>query len=232
MAKKIDIEELFNAGAHFGHKASKWNPKMKSYIHSTRRGNHIINLERTVENLEAAVEMVKAKVKAGGEVLFVATKTQLKGPVKSAAEECGAGYVVERWPGGLLTNKATMSARIKRLRMLETKMDNGDFAKIHSKLELQRIQEEIDSLNKQFGGIKDMAGDPAVVIVFDGMTNTLATKEGIKIRAKVVTVCDSNVDPTGIDHVIPANDDATEAITLIAEYFKDAVTAGKEAREK
>lgn len=227
MAIKVDIEELFKAGAHFGHKANKWHPKMAPYIHSKRKGGHIINLERTVEQLEKALPVVTAAAKAGKPVLFVATKTQLKAPIKEAALEANSPYVVERWFGGMLTNQATMQARIKRLKMLEAKMESGEFASRYSKLEVQRLQEELDGLEKQFGGIKDMQGVPAVVVVFDAMSDALAVREARKMNLTVIAVCDSNVDPKGVDYVIPANDDATSGVTLIASYFRDAVKAGQ-----
>jgi small subunit ribosomal protein S2 len=227
MTIKVDIEELFKAGAHFGHKANKWHPKMAPFIHSKRKGGHIINLERTVEQLEKALPVVTEAIKAGKPVLFVATKAQLKGPVKEAALECGSPYVVERWFGGMLTNQATMMDRIKRLKMLDAKMESGEFASRYSKLEVQRLQEELDGLEKQFGGIKDMQGVPAVVIVFDAMTDALAVKEARKMNLTVIAVCDSNVNPTGVDYVIPANDDATSGVTLITSYFRDAVKAGQ-----
>ena len=227
MAIKVDIEELFKAGAHFGHKANKWHPKMAQYIHSQRKGGHIINLEKTVEALEVALEVVSSAAKAGKPVLFVATKAQLKAPIKAAALEAQSPYVVERWFGGLLTNKTTTMDRIKRLKTLEAKMESGEFASRYSKLEVQRLQEELDELEKQYGGIKDMKGDPAVVIVFDALTNHLAVKEAKRNGSKVVAVCDSNVDPSNVDYVIPANDDATSGVTLIASYFRDAVKAGQ-----
>jgi small subunit ribosomal protein S2 len=227
MAIKVDIEELFKAGAHFGHKANKWHPKMAPYIHSQRKGGHIINLEKTVEQLEKALPVVTAAAKAGKPVLFVATKAQLKSPVKEAALDAKCPYVVERWFGGMLTNQETMLNRIKRLKMLDAKMESGEFASRYSKLEVQRLQEELDGLEKQFGGIKDMQGVPAVVVVFDAMTDALAVKEARKMNLTVIAVCDSNVNPEGVDYVIPANDDATSGVTLIASYFRDAVKAGQ-----
>lgn len=230
MAVKVDIEELFKAGAHFGHKANKWHPKMAQYIHSQRKGGHIINLERTVEQLEKALPEVTEAVKAGGQILFVATKAQLKGPVKEVAEATGSPYVVERWFGGLLTNRETMMARIKRLKMLEAKMESGEFASRYSKLEVQRLQEELEGLEKQFGGIKEMNGVPKIAVIFDGLTDKIAVKEAKKMGVKTIVVCDSNVDPSDADIVIPANDDATSGVTLIASYFKDAVLAGQTAK--
>ncbi len=227
MAVKVDIEELFKAGAHFGHKANKWHPRMAQYIHSTRKGGHIINLEKTVDALEVALPLVTKTVKEGGEVLFVATKTHLKGPIKEAAIECGSPYVVERWFGGLLTNRATMMDRIKRLKMLEAKMESGEFASRYSKLEVQRLQEELDGLEKQFGGIKEMKGIPKIALIFDAMTNKLAVNEAAKMGITVIAVCDSNVDPKNVDYVIPANDDATSGVSLIVSYFKDAVKEGQ-----
>jgi small subunit ribosomal protein S2 len=227
MANKVDIEELFKAGAHFGHKSNKWHPKMAPYIHSKRKGGHIINLERTVDALEKALPVVTEAARSGAPILFVATKTQLKEPIKQAALEVGSPYVVERWFGGMLTNRATMMDRIKRLKMLEAKMESGEFASRYSKLEVQRLQEELDGLEKQFGGIKDMQGVPSVVVIFDAMTDAIAVKEAKKMGVKVIAVCDTNVNPSDVDYVIPANDDATSGVTLIASYFKDAVKAGQ-----
>ncbi len=227
MAIKVDIEELFKAGAHFGHKANKWHPKMAPYIHSKRKGGHIINLERTVEALEVALPLITKTVQGGGEVLFVATKAHLKNPVKDVALATGSPYVVERWFGGMLTNRATMLDRIKRLKMLEAKMENGEFASRYSKLEVQRLQEELDGLEKQFGGIKEMKGLPSVAVIFDANSDMLAVNEASKMGVTVIAVCDSNVNPSNVDIVIPANDDATSGITLIAKYFEEAVKAGQ-----
>ena len=231
MANKVDIEELFKAGAHFGHKASKWHPKMAPYIHSKRKGGHIINLEKTVDQLNEALPFVSEVAKNGRPVLFVATKTQLKEPIKSIAMEVESPYVVERWFGGLLTNRETMMARIKRLKTLEAKMESGEFASRYSKLEVQRLQEELDSLEKQFGGIKDMQGIPGVVIVFDAQSDALAVREAKKMNIPVVVVCDSNVDPSGIDFVIPANDDATKSVEVILNAICAAVQEGLEERK-
>lgn len=231
MAVKVDIEELFKAGAYFGHKASDWHPKMAPYIHSKRKGGHIINLDVTVEELNKALPFVAEVAKEGKPVLFVATKPQLKEPVKEAAVAASSPYVVERWFGGLLTNKETMNSRIKRLKMLEAKMESGEFESRYSKLEVQRLQEELDKLENLFGGIKDMQGVPGVVVVFDANTDGLAIKEAKKMGIPVVAVCDSNVNPSDVDFVIPANDDATSGIKILAGYFEEAVKEGQ-AKQK
>jgi small subunit ribosomal protein S2 len=226
MAKEIDIKALYEAGAQFGHKTSRWHPKMAEYIHSKRQDSHIINLEKTVEALEKALPEIKKIVASGRKVLFVGTKKQVKEIVKATAEGVKQPYVVERWVGGTLTNAETINSQIKKLVSLEKRMLSGELEKRYSKLEVQRYQEEIDALNLRYGGIKDLSGKPAAVIVFGAHEEKNAVKEAQKMRIPVFAMVDTNVDPTGIDFVIPANDDAISSVRLIAEYFADAVLEG------
>lgn len=227
MSESIDMKALLEAGAHFGHKTSRWHPKMASYIHSRRQGAHIINLEKTVEGLETALPKVTEIVKSGKKVLFVGTKKQMKDVVKAAAESVEMPYVTVRWVGGTLTNVETVNRQIKKMQDLERRMASGELENRYSKLEVQRFQEEIDTLNERYGGIKDMTEQPAAIIVVDACEDKNAIKEAKTLKIPVFAVCDTNVDPTGIDYVIPANDDSVKATTLLLDYFVKAIKAGK-----
>lgn len=226
----VDIETLFKSGAHFGHKASKWHPKMAPYIHSERRGGHVINLDKTVVQLESILPVIAERAKEGKQILFVGTKTQLKEAVKKAAMDSESPFVTERWYGGMLTNRQTMLDRVKRLKTLEAKLESGEFESRYSKLEVQRLQEERDKLNKFFGGIKDMSVLPGLVIVFDAVGDQIAIKEANRLGIDVVAVCDSNANPSGVKYLVAANDDATSTVKILAEYFKQAVVLGNNAR--
>lgn len=232
MATEVDIKKLLEAGAHFGHKTSRWHPKMAQYIHSKREGTHIIDLTKTVENLEAALEFVAKTAAEGKQVLFVGTKRQAKDIVKAAAEQAGMPFVVERWLGGMLTNQTTMSGRIKHLKDLEVQMDSGAFANKYNKLEIQRFQEEIDQMNFLYGGIKHMAARPGLVFIVDVINETNAVKEAQKLGIPTVAIVDTNADPSQITYPIPANDDAIKTIQLIVDYVVEAVAAGKAKHQK
>jgi small subunit ribosomal protein S2 len=227
MAVEVDIKALYEAGAHFGHKTSRWHPKMAPYIHSKRQDSHIINLEQTVIKFEEALAFVTKTVSSGKKVLFVGTKKQAKDLVRAAAESVDQPYVVERWIGGMLTNVETMTAQIKRLRDLEKRMDSGDLEKRYSKLEVQRYQEQIDTLNTKYSGIKNLSGKPGAVIVFDMLVDKNAVAEAKNLGIPVIGVADSNTDPSHADYVIPANDDALKALQLYADLFVAAVREGQ-----
>ncbi len=231
MAVSVDMKALFEAGAHFGHKSSRWHPKMAGYIHSKRDGAHIINLDKTVEGLEKALAFTTDTVKNGKKVLFVGTKKQLKAPVKAAAESVEMPYVTVRWVGGTLTNVETVNKQIRKLKDLEKKMASGELESRYSKLEVQRYQEEIDMLNERYGGIKEMSEQPAAVIVTDAVEDKNAVKEAKTLRIPVIAICDTNVDPTGIDYVIPMNDDAIKAEELVLNYFVEAIKEAKKEKE-
>jgi len=231
MATQVDIKKLLESGAHFGHTTSRWHPKMAPYIHSKRAGNHIIDLTQTVTAIEDVLPVIEKTVASGRKVLLVGTKRQAKALVQKAAEDLGMPYVVNRWVGGMLTNTATMSGRIKHLKDLETKMESGELESRFNKLEVQRFQEEIDEMNVLYGGIKDMQGQPGLVYVTDVVADHLAVKEARRLGIPVVGVVDTNADPTLIDYVIPANDDALKAIQLILGYVVEAIEAGK-AKQK
>ena len=227
-----DIRQLFEAGAHFGHQTSRWNPKMAKYIYGKKDGIHIINLDQTVAQLDRASDFLKEVAGRGRQVLFVGTRKQTKEIVKSAAESVGMPYVTERWLGGMLTNQHTIVSQIKKLKLLEKRMASGELANRYSKLEVQRIQEEIDTLNIRYGGIKEMRGKPGAMVVLDAVTDRNAITEAQKLRVPVVAVCDSNANPTGIDYVIPANDDALAGLRLIVSQLAEAVKDGSSVAAK
>lgn len=227
-----DIKQLFEAGVHFGHQTSRWNPKMAKYIYGKKDGIHIINLDQTVAQLDRASDFLKEVAGRGRQVLFVGTRKQTKEIVKSAAESVGMPYVTERWLGGMLTNQHTIVSQIKKLKLLEKRMASGELANRYSKLEVQRIQEEIDTLNIRYGGIKEMRGKPGAMVVLDAVTDRNAITEAQKLRVPVVAVCDSNANPTGIDYVIPANDDALAGLRLIVDQLAEAVKDGSSVAAK
>lgn len=226
MATQVDIKALLQAGAHFGHKTSRWHPAMAPYIHSKRGGSHIIDLTKTVEKLEEALEFLIKTSAAGKQVLFVGTKRQAYDIAKKLATETNNPYVVERWAGGMLTNQNTISGRIKHLKELEAKMDSGELNNKYNKLEVQRFQEEIDQMNELYGGIKEMQ-KPGAVFVFDPTHDKNAVAEARKLNIPIVAICDTNADPNTINYPIPSNDDAIKTLQLIAEYVKSAIEAGK-----
>lgn len=227
-----DIKQLFEAGAHFGHKTSRWNPKMSKYIFTKKDGIHVINLDTTVAQLDKASDFVKEVAGRGRQILFVGTSKQAKDVVKAVAEEAGMPYVVERWMGGMLTNQQTIVSQIKKLKLLEKRMASGELASRYNKLEVQRYQEEIDSLNTRYGGIKEMRGKPGAVVVMGAVADRNAIAEARKLNIPVIAVCDTNADPTGIDYVIPANDDAIAVLQMIATQLADGIKAGSAVAAK
>lgn len=221
-----DIKQLFEAGAHFGHKTSRWNPKMSKYIYTKKDGIHVINLEITVEQLDKASDFAKEVASRGRQILFVGTQKQAKDVVKAAAESVNMPYVTERWMGGMLTNQQTIVSQIKKLKLLEKRMASGELASRYSKLEVQRYQEEIDGLNNRYGGIKELRGKPGAVIVMSAVADKNAVAEARKLNIPVIAICDTNADPTGVDYVIPANDDAIATMQLIIDQLVDSIKAG------
>lgn len=228
----VDIKKLLEAGAHFGHKASRWHPKMAPYIHSKREGTYIIDLTKTVEALTEALSFIEKTASEGKQVLLVGTKRQARDIVKAAAEATGMPFVTERWLGGMLTNQNTISGRVKHLKDLEAKMESGALASKYNKLELQRAQEEIDSMNIMYGGIKNMAARPGAMVVFDVLTDQNAVKEANKLNIPIVGLVDTNADPSDITYPVPGNDDAIKTLQLVADYVKQAIEAGKNKQKK
>lgn len=227
MAVNVDMKALLEADAHFGHKASRWHPKMAPYIHSKRQGAHIINLEKTVEALEKALPAITEIAKSDKKILFVGTKKQMKEIVKAAAESVEMPYVTVRWVGGTLTNVETVNRQIRKLKDLEKRMASGELENRYSKLEVQRFQEEIDLLNERYGGIKNMSEQPAAIVVVDANEDKNAIKEANTLKIPVFAITDTNVDPTNIDYVIPCNDDAIKAAQLILDYIVAAIKEGR-----
>lgn len=226
MAVTVDIKALLEAGVHFGHKTSRWHPKMAPYIHSKRQDSHIIDLTKTVEGLEVALPFLTRVATNGKQVLFVGTKKHTKGIVKATAESVNQPYVTERWLGGILTNVATVTKQIKKLKDLEKRMASGDLEKRYSKLEVQRFQEDIDELNAKYGGIKNMNGMPGALFVTDVIGDANAIKEAKTLGIPVIAVVDTNADPTPVDYVIPGNDDAIKGIQLLLDYVASAIKEG------
>lgn len=223
----VDIKDLLNAGAHFGHKTSRWHPKMAPYIHSKRGGSHIIDLTKTVEKLEEALSFIEKTAGAGKQILIVGTKRQAHDIAKQLAEDTKQPYVVERWLGGMLTNHNTIGGRIKHLKELEAKMESGELANKYNKLEVQRFQEEIDAMNHLYGGVKEIAPKVGAVFVFDPNEDKNAVAEARKLNVPVIALTDTNSDPSAIDFPIPSNDDAIKTLQLIADYVRSAIEAGK-----
>ncbi len=232
MAVAVDIKALLEAGVHFGHKTSRWHPKMAPYIHSKRQEAHIIDLTKTVEGLNEALPFLTKVAASGKKVLFVGTKKQFKEVVKEVADSIDQPYVVERWVGGMLTNTATMTQQLKKLHDLEKRMAAGDLEKRYNKLEVQRFQEEIDLLNTKYGGIKNLSGAPGAVVVLDIIADANAVREAKRLNVPVVGVVDTNADPSIIDYVVPGNDDAIKGSKLLLDYFASAVKEGAAAAKK
>ena len=223
----VSMKQLLEAGVHFGHQTRRWNPKMAPYIYTERNGIYIIDLQKTIKKFDEAYMFVREISEAGGKVLFVGTKKQLKDITKAAAESVNMPYVTVRWVGGTLTNVETVNKQIKKLHDLERRMASGELEMRYSKLEVQRYQEEIDLLNERYGGIKEMNEQPAAIVVVDAIQDKNAIKEAKTLKMPVFAITDTNVDPTNIDYVIPANDDAIKSVQLILDYMVAAIKEGE-----
>ncbi|MCJ2177020.1 30S ribosomal protein S2 [Novosphingobium album (ex Hu et al. 2023)] len=223
-APVVTMQQLIEAGAHFGHQTHRWNPRMKPYIFGARNGIHIIDLSQTVPLMARALEFVSATVQAGGKVLFVGTKRQAQEPIAQAARACGQHFVNHRWLGGMLTNWKTISQSIKRFKALEEQLA-GDTHGL-TKKEILQLTRERDKLELSLGGIRDMGGIPDVMFVIDANKEDLAIKEANVLGIPVVAVLDSNVSPEGIAFPIPGNDDASRAVRLYCDAIAQAATKG------
>ncbi|EGD57705.1 30S ribosomal protein S2 [Novosphingobium nitrogenifigens DSM 19370] len=223
-APVVTMQQLIEAGAHFGHQTHRWNPRMKPYIFGVRNGIHILDLSQTVPLFARALDFISATVQAGGKVLFVGTKRQAQEPIAQAARAAGQHYVNHRWLGGMLTNWKTISGSIKRFKALEEQL-SGDTAGL-TKKEVLQLTRERDKLELSLGGIRDMGGIPDVMFVIDANKEELAIKEANVLGIPVVAILDSNVSPEGIAFPIPANDDASRAIRLYCEAVAAAATRG------
>ena len=225
MPDTVTIKELLEAGAHFGHQTSRWHPRMKSYIFTKRNGIHIIDLEQTASMLDEACNFVQQVAAEGSNILFVGTKKQAQEAIEQEATRCGMYYVNQRWIGGVLTNFATIQARIDYLVRLEDQQSRGEFNRLPKK-EALKLEEKISRLNRQMGGIKEMTRLPAALFVVDPAKERIALAEAKRVGIPVVAITDTNCNPDEIDYPVPANDDAIRAIRLICSKIADAVTEG------
>ena len=229
-APVVTMQQLIEAGAHFGHQTHRWNPRMKPYIFGARNGIHILDLSQTVPLMARALDFIDATVRAGGKVLFVGTKRQAQQPIADAARASGQHFVNHRWLGGMLTNWKTISGSIKRLKALDEQL-GGDIVGL-TKKEILQLTRERDKLELSLGGIRDMGGIPDVMFVIDANKEELAIKEANTLGIPVVAILDSNVSPDGIAFPVPANDDASRAIRLYCEAIAIAATRGGQEQQQ
>ena len=223
---EVGLNELLEAGVHFGHQTRRWNPKMRKYIFTARNGIHIIDLRKTVDRLRAAERLARQKVLKGERLLFVCTKPQLRGIIKEEAERCGAFYVTERWLGGMLTNFQTIRQQIRRLKELERGQEENAF-EFYTKKERLLLDRERMRLDKYFSGVKDMSRVPGAMFVVDAKREIIAVREANRLGIPVIAITDTNADPDRIDHPIPGNDDAIRSVTLITRAISDAVLSAR-----
>ena len=226
---KVSIKDLLDAAVHFGHKTSRWNPKMAPYIYGVRDGVHIIDLNQTAGLLTAALKTVFEVAKNNGRVLFVGTKVQATDIISQYAEKCGQYYVNHRWLGGMLTNWGTVSKSIKRLEALEETLAAEEKEPTQTKKELLDLTRKKDKLVKAFGGIRSMGGKPDVMIIIDTNKEHIARSEADKLGIPIVAILDTNSDPDNIAFPVPGNDDAIRSITYYCEIFANTILAGLEA---
>lgn len=226
----ISIRSLLESGAHFGHQTKRWNPKMRSYIFTSRNGIHIIDLQKTVTGLTNAYNFVVETVASGGKILFVGTKKQAQEVIQEEASRANQLYITHRWLGGTLTNFVTIRKRLRYLADMEAQRDRGDFARL-TKAEALKRDEEIFKLNRVFGGVKTMDRLPGALFIVDPHEEDIAVREALKVNIPIVGMVDTNCDPDLIDYVIPCNDDAIRSIRLIASKLADAAVEGLNRRE-
>ncbi len=219
------IQELLDAGVHFGHQTRRWNPKMKQFIFAERNNIYIIDLKKTLGQIEIAYEAVRTAVEKGQSVLFVGTKKQARPIIIEMAQRCGMFYVAERWLGGMLTNFQTIQTSVKRLEELEKMKEHGTMAAL-TKKEAASLEKERDRLQKILGGIRDMRDLPGVIFVVDTRKESIAVAEANTLEIPIVSILDTNCDPDLIDYPIPGNDDALRSIGLITEVVASAVEEG------
>ena len=223
----VAMKQLLEAGVHFGHQTRRWDPRMAEYIFQARNGIHIIDLQKTSKKLDEAYEFMKEQAEEGKTVLFIGTKKQAQDCLKEAAEKTGMYYVNQRWLGGTLTNFKTIRKRIERLTQLEQMEQDGTFDVLPKK-EVVLLRKEMDKLNKNLGGIKEMTEIPGVMFVVDPKKEHIAIQEARKLNIPVVGLVDTNCDPNDVDYVIPGNDDAIRAVKLITDVMANAIIEGKQ----
>jgi len=227
---RVTYQELLDSGAHFGHLKSKWNPKMAPYIFMESKGIHIIDLNKTVAKIEEAAAAIKQVAKSGKKVLFVATKKQAKDIVSQAAQRVGMPYITERWPGGMLTNFATVRKSVKKMTGFDRMATDGTFDNI-SKRERLQITRQKAKMEKLLGSISDMTRIPAAIFIVDIMKEHIAVAEAQKLNIATFAITDTNTDPTQVDFAIPANDDSTKSIAIIVETMTKAIEEGLAERK-
>lgn len=226
----LSMKSLLETGVHFGHRTRKWNPRMKPYIFTERNGIHIIDLQQTLEALENAYKLVRDTVESGGTLLFVGTKRQSQESIQFEAERCGMSYVNSRWLGGTLTNWKTIRSRITELENLERRRDEGEF-ELLTKKEALSMTRKINRLEERLGGIRKMKGLPQLLFVVDVRREETAIHEANLLNIPVIALVDTNCDPSGVDYVVPSNDDAIRAIKLLTGKVADAILEGKALRK-
>lgn len=226
----ITMKQLLEAGVHFGHQTRRWNPKMAPYIFTERNGIYVIDLQKTVHKLEDAYNFVKNVSSEGGTILFVGTKKQAREAVESEADRCGMFYVNQRWLGGMLTNFSTIHKRVNRLKDLEKMEEDGSFDVLPKK-EVIKLRHEREKLDKFLRGIKEMTRLPDALFVIDPRTERIAVAEARKLGIPIVSIVDTNCDPDVVDYIIPGNDDAIRAVTLISGKIADAVIEGRQGEQ-
>jgi small subunit ribosomal protein S2 len=219
---ETQVKDLLEAGVHFGHQSSRWNPKMKRYIFAARNGIHIIDLQKTLRGLEEAQQAVRDVTLNGDRVLFVCTKRQLRPIIEVEAARCGGYWVTERWLGGMLTNFSTIKKQIRRLKELDRGLEEGAY-EFYTKKEQLLLQRERDKLDKYMGGVKEMARLPGALFVVDARKELIAVREAKKLGLPVIAIADTNADPDLIDFPIPGNDDAIRSVQLIGGAIADAI---------
>lgn len=228
---KTTIQDLLKAGAHFGHAKTKWHPKMKPFIFAQKENIHIIDLRKTLEKLNEALDFIAKTAKDGGIILFISTKRQAKDIVKKAAESCGMPYVVDRWLGGTFTNFNTLHKQILKLRDLEKKEKEGALSK-YTKYEQHQFRLEILRMNKLFGGIKTLDKLPEAIFVIDITIDDLPVKEAGKKGVKIVSLTDTNANPELVDFAIPSNDDAVKVIGFMVNAVAQTISENKITKEQ
>ena len=223
----VAMKQLLEAGVHFGHQTRRWDPKMAEYIFQARNGIHIIDLQKTSKKLDEAYSFMKEQAEEGKTVLFVGTKKQAQECMKEAAEKSGMFYVNQRWLGGMLTNFGTIRRRVDRLKELETMQEDGTFDVLPKK-EVILLKKEMEKLEKNLGGIKEMTELPGVMFVVDPKKERIAILEARKLNIPIVGLVDTNCNPEDVDYAIPGNDDAIRAVKLIADTMANAIIEGKQ----
>jgi small subunit ribosomal protein S2 len=227
----VTMKQLLEAGVHFGHQTRRWNPKMKRFIHGERNGIYIIDLQQTLGRIETAYTFVRDLTAEGGNVLFVGTKKQAQDPVQSYAEKCGMPYINERWLGGMLTNFETMAKRVGKMKEYQRMRASGEFEAMPKK-EALLISRELEKLERNLGGIRNMEKLPEAIFVLDTKKEHIAVTEANKLGIPIIAVVDTNCDPDVIQYVIPGNDDAIRSGDLMCRVISDAVAEGRYIRSR